>query len=87
MTLILGEALLIGLMGGFVGVLISLGILRMLPGVPGLGDVIAGFPNFGLSPQTTAIGISVALLLGLAAGFFPAVAAYRARIVEALRQI
>ena len=87
MTLILGESLLIGLMGGFVGVLISLGILRMLPGVPGLGDVIAGFPNFGLSPETTAIGIGVALLLGLAAGFFPAVAAYRARIVEALRQI
>ncbi len=87
MTLILGEALLIGVMGGFLGIVISLGILRLLPGVPVLGDIIAGFPNFGLSPQTTAIGISIALLLGLAAGFFPAVAAYRARIVDALRQI
>ena len=87
MTLILGEALLIGLMGGLVGIVISLGIVRVLPQVPVLGDVVAGFPNFGLSPQTTAIGIAIALLLGLAAGFFPALTVYRTRIVDALRQV
>jgi len=87
MMLILGEALLIGLMGGLLGIVISLGIVRVLPQVPFLGDVVAGFPNFGLSPQTTAIGIAIALLLGLAAGFVPALMAYRSRIVDALRQI
>ena len=44
-------------------------------------------PNFGLSPQITAIGIGIALVLGLVAGFFPALTAYRARIVDMLRQM
>jgi putative ABC transport system permease protein len=87
MTLILGEALLVGLMGGLIGIVLSLGILRILPQAPMIGDIVAGFPNFGLSPQTTAIGIGIGLLLGLAAGFLPAMTGYRARIAESLRQI
>ena len=87
MILILGEGLLIGLTGGLVGIVISLGIVRLLPQVPVLGDIVAGFPNFGLSPQTMAIGIGIGLLLGLAAGFVPAFTAYRARIVDAMRQV
>jgi len=53
---------------------------------PGV-TIIAGFPNFGLSPQITAIGIGITLVLGLVAGFFPALTAYRARIVDMLRQM
>ncbi len=87
MTLILSEALLIGVLGGALGILISQGILRVLPQVPILGDIVAGFPNFGLSPQTTATGVGIALLLGLLAGFFPAVTGYRARITETLGQV
>lgn len=87
MSLILSEALLIGILGGAIGLLISAGILRILPEVPMLGDVVAGFPNFGLSLHTTAIGVGIAVLLGLAAGFFPAITGYRARITEALRQV
>ena len=87
MTLILSEALLIGVIGGFIGILISLAILRILPQMPMIGDILAGYPNFGLSPQTTAIGVGIALLLGLMAGFFPAMTGYRARITETLRQV
>jgi len=87
MTLILGEAILIAAMGGLIGILLSKAILKILPEVPMIGDVVAGFPNFGLSPQTTAIGVAVALLLGLAAGLFPAMTGYRSRIAESLRQI
>ena len=87
MTLILGEAIVIAMLGGLIGILLSKAILRILPEVPMIGDVVAGFPNFGLSPQTTAIGVAVALLLGLAAGLFPAMTGYRARIAESLRQI
>lgn len=87
MTLILTEALLIGVLGGALGILISQGIIKILPQVPMLGDIVAGFPNFGLSPQTTATGVGIALLLGLLAGFFPAVTGYRARITETLRQV
>jgi putative ABC transport system permease protein len=87
MALILVEAVLIGAMGGLIGLLLSRAILKILPEMPMIGDVVAGFPNFGLSPQTTAIGLGVALLLGLFAGFFPAMTGYRARIAESLRQI
>ncbi|MGA2902861.1 MAG: FtsX-like permease family protein [Candidatus Korobacteraceae bacterium] len=87
LALILSEALLIGVMGGLVGILISVGILKVLPQLPMIGDILNGYPNFGLSPQTTAIGVGIALLLGLAAGFFPAMTGYRARITETLRQV
>lgn len=87
LMLILSEALLIGALGGAVGILISAGILHILPQVPMIGDIVAGFPNFGLSAQTTALGVGIALLLGLLAGFFPAMTGYRARITEVLRQV
>ncbi len=87
MTLLLSEALLIGAMGGLIGIMLSKLILWKLPDMPMIGDVVAGFPNFGLSAQTTAIGVGIALLLGVAAGFVPAMTGYRARIAESLRQI
>jgi len=87
MTLILSEALLIGALGGLIGIGISVGILKILPSVPMIGDVLAGYPNFGLSTTTTALGVGIALLLGLVAGFFPAMTGYRARITEVLRQV
>ena len=87
MTLILSEALLIALMGGLVGIAISVGILRILPQLPMIGDILAQYPNFGLSRATTALGVGFALLLGLLAGFFPAMTGYRARITEVLRQV
>lgn len=87
MTLILSEALLLGLMGGVLGILLSRGIIAVLVDVPFLGDVLRGFPNLGLTPQIATFGLGIALLLGLLAGFFPALLAYRARITDALRQV
>ena len=87
MTLILSEALLIGVMGGLVGIVISVAILKVLPSLPMIGDILAQYPNFGLSSTTTLFGVGIALLLGLLAGFFPAITGYRARITEVLRQV
>jgi len=87
MALILSEALLLGLMGGLLGIFISRAIVAGLKSVPFLGDILRGFPNLGLSPAIAALGVGVALLLGLLAGFVPALLAYRARITEALRQV
>ena len=87
MTLILSEALLLGLMGGLLGILIARGIIAVLINVPFLGDVLRAFPNLGLSPDIAALGVSIALVLGLLAGFIPALLAYRARITDALRQV
>jgi len=55
--------------------------------LPMIGDILAQYPNFGLSTTTTALGVGFALLLGLLAGFFPAMTGYRARITETLRQV
>ena len=87
MTLILSEALLLGLMGGLLGILIARGIIALLVNVPFLGDVLRAFPNLGLSPGIAALGVGMALALGLLAGFVPALMAYRSRITEALRQV
>jgi len=87
MTLILSEALLLGLMGGLLGILIARGIIALLVNVPFLGDVLRAFPNLGLSPGIAALGVGIALALGLLAGFIPALMAYRSRITEALRQV
>ena len=56
MTLILSEALLIGVMGGAVGLLISAAALKILPEVPMLGDIVAQYPNFGLVDAYRAAG-------------------------------
>jgi putative ABC transport system permease protein len=87
MTLILSEALLLGLMGGLLGILIAREIIALLVNVPFLGDVLRAFPNLGLSPGIAALGVGIALALGLLAGFVPALMAYRSRITEALRQV
>src|SRR5271157_1436598 len=87
MALILVEALLLGLMGGALGLVFASGAIRILPSLPYVGDVVRQFPGLGLSPKIVSYGLGVALLLGLMAGFIPALLAYRARITEVLRQV
>lgn len=87
MALILSEALLLGVMGGLLGLLFAKGAISVLPNVPYVGDVVRDFPGLGLSPHIISYGMGVALLLGLLAGFVPAMIAYRARITETLRQV
>ena len=87
MSLVLIEALLLGLMGGALGLLLAGGAIMALPGIPFIGDVVRQFPGLGLSPKIVSYGLGTALLLGLLAGFVPALLAYRARITEVLRQV
>ena len=87
MSLILGEAALMGLLGGGFGILLGRWMIQALPSIPFLGDAVRGFPELGLSVPTATIGLATALGLSLAAGLIPAWLAYRARITEMLRQI
>jgi putative ABC transport system permease protein len=87
MSLILVEALLLAAMGGALGLVLASGAIRVLPSLPYIGDVVRQFPGLGLSPKIVSYGLGVALLLGLLAGFVPAMMAYRARITEVLRQV
>ena len=87
MALVLIEALLLGLMGGALGLILAGGAIHALPNVPFIGDVVSQFPGLGLSPKIVFYGLGAALLLGLLAGLVPALLAYRARITEVLRQV
>jgi putative ABC transport system permease protein len=88
MALVLIEALLLGILGGALGLGLAYFVIEALPNVPfGVGDVVRQFPGLGLSAHIVSYGLVTALLLGLLAGFVPALLAYRARITEVLRQV
>ena len=76
----LGESLTLALSAGALGIglayLVSLG-----------GDPTGGLlPIFMFTPTDIAIGLVLAIVLGLIAGAMPAAAAMRLRIAEALRR-
>jgi putative ABC transport system permease protein len=87
MGLVLAEAALLGAIGGAIGIFFSLGMIQALPHLPFIGDAVRGIADFGLPRAVGLTGFSLALGIGIIAGLAPAVAAYRARITDLLRQV
>ena len=79
--IIMGESLLISILGG------GLGLLMSFPIIAGFAEVIPKgmFPVFTLEPITVIIGVSAALIIGLVAAAFPIQRTLRTRIVEGFR--
>jgi putative ABC transport system permease protein len=79
LRMVLGESLLLSLLGAVFGILIAAGLLKLLSTQSeGAGFVIS------LAPLAAAAAFAVAILLGLVTGLPPALSAYRMRIIEAL---
>jgi putative ABC transport system permease protein len=79
---ILGEAVLISLAGGLVGVLLAAALCQgMRRGPMGFGML----QNLGIHPSTAAVCLALAVLIGLASALLPALAAARTTIVAAVR--
>ncbi|HKX45423.1 MAG TPA: ABC transporter permease [Planctomycetota bacterium] len=80
-ALLLGESLLLCLAGGVAGVAVAKAI------EPGFRTFLNsnGFTVFEIAPSTVALGLGLALAVGVLAGLAPAVGAARLRVVEALR--
>ena len=87
LALILGEALVIGALGGGVGVFLARGLIANLASIPGIGTALAQFPPLTLSPALAATMLGFGALIGLVSGLAPAVGAYRASITSMLRQV
>ena len=89
MMLIVAEALLLAALGGGFGLAFSKFMMWGLTHIPGIREALAGFglTALDLKPSVALRGLSVALVLGIAAGFAPAWGAYRAKITEMLRTV
>lgn len=79
--LIIREALLLGLLGGFAGIAVAFGLTMLIQETPMVGDLLT--PVWETDIFTRAI--IVAVLLGLLGGLYPAYRATRLQPVEALR--
>lgn len=81
LALVLAEALLLALVGGSLG--IGLAKLLTLGGDPTRGLL----PFFYLKTGAAALGIVLALAIGILGGIIPALTAMRLRVVDALRRV
>ena len=86
LSLVLAEAMLLGVCGAVVGLLLGRFLIDVLPDVPVIGNLVRLFPRMNVPPTIAAVGIVIGMSLGLVAGLFPSVFAYRARITELLRR-
>src|SRR5262249_13827496 len=89
MGLIVAEALVLGALGGGLGIGGSQGLMWVLTHAPGVSDMLGGLGLSELHRRVpiASVGFVVALALGFAAGFVPALNAYRARITDMLRTV
>jgi putative ABC transport system permease protein len=79
--MVLGEAVLLALVGGGIGILLAK--LLTLNGDPTRGML----PFFHLAPGAAVAGLALALLVGILGGILPALSAMRLRVVDALRRV
>jgi len=80
--IIIGESMLLALVGGGLGLALSVPALHLFP-----KDVTQYFPTLEISDTTVALGLSVALLVGVLAAVLPAWRAVRVVISEALHRV
>lgn len=87
LSLVLAEGIVLGVSGAGMGLLLGRFLIDVLPYVPVIGNLVRLFPKMNLPPVIVAVGMITGMSLGLAAGLFPSVFAYRARITELLRRV
>ncbi|MEJ2556593.1 MAG: ABC transporter permease [Anaerolineae bacterium] len=81
LRLILSQSLVLSILGGLLGVGIGLGLVELINRTPAVSSFAPGV----VKPPLLIQGMSVALVLGLVGGFYPAWRAAGLRPIEALR--
>jgi len=87
LCLILAEGVLLGIFGAAIGLALGRFLINILPTLPVIGDLVQLFPRMNVPPAIAAAGVVIGMFLGLVAGLFPSLFAYRARITELLRRV
>ena len=87
MMLVLAESLALAVTGAVLGALAGRSVIHALPSVPLIGDAVRNCPRLDLSPEVALSALAITMVLGLGAGLFPALGAYRTSITNALRQV
>ena len=85
MTLVIVEALALGVIGGLAGIGLAQGTVGYMAQLPFMGFILGNMSGLSVSPTVIAITFSIAVGVGIASGFVPAFGAYRARITDMLR--
>ncbi len=81
-ALIVGEALVITSIGSILGIVLT------YPAAAGFKQGLSAFfPTFNVDPSTIVYDLGIAVLVGSAASFIPAIQAVRIRIADGLRRI
>jgi putative ABC transport system permease protein len=80
-ALVLGESVLLAVVGGAIGIAIALALEGSIAAI-----VEGPLPTFEVAGGTVLAGLALATLLGVAVGAFPAHRARRLTIVDALRE-
>jgi putative ABC transport system permease protein len=79
--MILGESLLLSLLGFGIGSLFGVGAVWIVASLP----IAKGFVTFSFGGDAFLIGLAIALIIGLIGGAFPAYRAFHLSPAEALR--
>lgn len=79
--LVIGEAMLITVLGGALGV----GLSKLF--LDNVAVLQSFFPGFAVKPSTMALGVGIAAAMGALSGLIPAVQAARLPVVQALRRV
>ena len=87
MTLVIVEALALGVIAGLVGIGLAQATVGYMTALPFMGFILGNFSRLSVSPLVASITFSIAVGLGAAAGFVPAFGAYRAQITDMLRPV
>jgi putative ABC transport system permease protein len=84
---ILGESLLIGLVGGLLGVAVVWLLINHALGPAMQANMAGVFQHFFTPGWVFAVALGAAAMLGLVAGAIPAILASRLKITDALRRV
>ncbi len=83
-TELLGEAALLGLLGGLIGLLLGMGLASLLNA--STAGAMGGAAMFQVTPRLALTAVGFAVALGAVGGIFPALTAARLDPVQALRE-